>query len=81
MRAKCSTVTKTCPCVLACWQAGFERIRENEAWRGKLRAGGRYFYTRNQTSLIAFAVGQQFQKSDRSGFTIIGAHTDSPCPK
>lgn len=63
--------------------AGFTQLVEAEAWA--LEKGGKYFFTRNQTTLVAFAVGGQFdplrEDGGRSGFTIIGAHTDSPCPK
>jgi len=55
---------------------GFTEIHEIDNW--KLEAGGRYFFTRNNTTLIAFVVGKAFSPND-FGFKIIGAHTDSPC--
>ncbi|MCH5164074.1 MAG: M18 family aminopeptidase [Clostridiales bacterium] len=48
---------------------GFERIREDEAW--KLKKGGKYFVTKNDSALIAFIVGG-------AAFNIVAAHTDSP---
>lgn len=54
--------------------AGWQRISEASPWA--LQAGGRYFYTRNSSTLCAFAVGSQF--SAGNGFHMVGAHTDSP---
>ena len=51
---------------------GFIKLEEADAW--KLVPNGKYFLTRNDSSLIAFTVGS---KPDEA-FKIIGAHTDSP---
>ena len=37
--------------------AGFHLLNENEEW--DLKPGGRYFFTRNMSSLIAFAIGEK----------------------
>lgn len=66
-------------CIKQLSAAGFTRLSEKENWEGKVRPNGRYFYTRNETSLFAFAVGPQFKKGD--GFAIVAAHTDSPSLK
>mmetsp|Transcript_18125 Transcript_18125/g.37704 ORF Transcript_18125/g.37704 Transcript_18125/m.37704 type:complete len:462 (-) Transcript_18125:1892-3277(-) len=59
---------------------GFRFLRENENWDQQVAPGGAYVTTRNQSSIVAFVVGDQF-KLDSYGFKIIGAHTDSPCLK
>ncbi len=51
---------------------GFIELKEADAW--KLVPNGKYFLTRNDSSLIAFTVGSKPGES----FKIIGAHTDSP---
>ncbi|GKV13818.1 hypothetical protein SLEP1_g24792 [Rubroshorea leprosula] len=57
--------------------AGYEQILEREDW--KLEAGKKYFFTRNHSTIVAFAIGKKYAAGN--GFHIIGAHTDSPCPK
>lgn len=60
--------------------AGFKRLRESQLWDQHLERGGRYYYTRNQSALVAFAVGQEFTPG-QGGVHAVGAHTDSPCFK
>ncbi|KHG01889.1 Aspartyl aminopeptidase [Gossypium arboreum] len=57
--------------------AGFHLLNENDEW--DLRPGGRYFFTRNMSCLVAFAVGEKYIVGN--GFHVIAAHTDSPCLK
>jgi aspartyl aminopeptidase len=55
--------------------AGFTGISEADSWN--IRKGGKYYFTRNHTSIIAFTVGNQYEPGN--GFTVAGAHSDSPC--
>ncbi|GJR85149.1 probable aspartyl aminopeptidase [Tanacetum coccineum] len=57
--------------------AGFHLLSENDEWN--LKPGGRYFFTRNMSCLVAFAIGEKY--SAGNGFHVIAAHTDSPCLK
>ncbi|KAJ3215299.1 hypothetical protein HK099_006427 [Clydaea vesicula] len=59
--------------------AGFTEIKERQNFDQKLARNGKYFYTRNQSALIAFSVGGKYSRGN--GFSIVGAHTDSPCLK
>ncbi|XP_062169987.1 probable aspartyl aminopeptidase [Alnus glutinosa] len=56
---------------------GYEQVSEREDWR--LEAGKRYFFTRNHSTIVAFAIGKKYVAGN--GFHIVGAHTDSPCLK
>jgi aspartyl aminopeptidase len=53
---------------------GYSELKESDTW--ELISNGKYFLTRNDSSIIAFIVGTKTK--DASGFKIIGAHTDSP---
>ncbi|CAK9330287.1 unnamed protein product [Citrullus colocynthis] len=56
---------------------GYEQVSERADW--KLEAGKKYFFTRNHSTIVAFAIGKKYVAGN--GFHIIGAHTDSPCLK
>ena len=59
-------------------EAGFERLAETDAW--SMRPAGRYFITRNDSSIIAWTMPVEGALAE-SGFRMVGAHTDSPCLK
>jgi len=54
--------------------AGFESLSETDCWDDL--SNGKYFVVRDQSSIVAFILGKQ--QPDKSGFNIIGAHSDSP---
>jgi aspartyl aminopeptidase len=54
---------------------GFTRLGE-EGVAG-LQPGGRYYLTRNDSSIIAFVCGRESPPVE--GMRMVGAHTDSPC--
>ncbi|TWH76569.1 aspartyl aminopeptidase [Azomonas agilis] len=55
--------------------ANFKRLDERDTWN--IDAGGRYYITRNDSSIIAIQVGTQ--PITERGMRLVGAHTDSPC--
>jgi aspartyl aminopeptidase len=55
--------------------AGFSRLVDDAEW--DVQTGGRYFLTRNDSSVVAFIAGAE--SSPLAGMRMVGAHTDSPC--
>lgn len=51
---------------------GFQKLVEKEAWN--LEEGGKYYVTRNDSSLIAFKIPTR----DFGGFQIMASHSDAP---
>merc|ERR1719452_443475 len=60
-------------------EAGFKILNEVDSWKGAIQPGGKYFYHRNKSTLVAFTVGNKYQPGNE--FKVIGAHTDSPVLK
>jgi len=54
---------------------GFHHLSEADVW-ASLKPNGKYYFTRNQGTIVAFCIGGKYQPGN--GFNIIGAHTDSP---
>ncbi len=52
----------------------FKGLDESNKW--SIKAGGRFYVVRDDSSIIAFVLGQK--PISETGFEIIGAHTDSP---
>ena len=55
---------------------GFQQLNESDAW--SMVNPGRYYITRNDSSIIAFNLASDLVEN---GFRMVGAHTDSPCLK
>ncbi|PSR71774.1 hypothetical protein PHLCEN_2v12275, partial [Hermanssonia centrifuga] len=51
-------------------------IREKEDWETELKAGGKYYFTRNQSALLAFTLPQKWKPG--AGLSIVATHIDSP---
>lgn len=54
---------------------GYEELSEKERWDRRIEEGGKYFTTRNYSSVIAFEIPE---KECFPGFNIAAAHSDSP---
>ncbi len=55
--------------------AGYKHLDEREPWVAE--PGGRYYVTRNDSSIVAVKLGRR--PPVEGGMRLIGAHTDSPC--
>lgn len=54
---------------------GYRQLDERDSW--PVGVPGKYYVTRNGSSLIAVHIGRQHRLED--GLRLVGAHTDSPC--
>ncbi|KAG6041356.1 hypothetical protein E4U41_004766 [Claviceps citrina] len=57
--------------------AGFKLVKERDSWTSTLQPGGKYYLTRNGSSIVAFAIGRRWRPGN--AISIVGAHTDSCC--
>lgn len=55
-------------------KAGFQELKLADSWQ--IKKGGKYYTTRNGSSLFAFIVGHG--EPEDEGFRIIASHSDSP---
>ena len=56
-------------------EAGFQEIKERDSWSSSLQAGGKYYPTRNGSSIVAFGIGKKWKAGNP--IAMVGAHTDS----
>ena len=66
-------------CMKQLTDAGFTQISEADKW--DLQAGGKYVFSRNGSTIVAFTVGKGAATAPISNFKVVGCHTDSPCLK
>jgi aspartyl aminopeptidase len=59
-------------------RAGFQKLATNAPLTNAIQAGGKYYYTVEHSTLVAFCVGPAYQAGNAVGFHMIGGHTDSP---
>ncbi|ETS72885.1 Aspartyl aminopeptidase [Pestalotiopsis fici W106-1] len=58
-------------------KAGFTKVKERENWSATLKPGGKYYMTRNGSTIVAFAIGSKWRPGNP--IAMVAAHTDSPC--
>ena len=66
-------------------ERGYKPLSERDLWTSTIKPGGKFYVSRNDSSLIAFAVGKDYKPGN--GIGIIGGHIDAltvklkPIPK
>lgn len=53
---------------------GFTKLSERESWISKLSKGGKYFFERNGSGLMAFVIGENYKAGN--GAAVIASHVD-----
>ena len=54
-------------------RAGFHELDEGSPYQDKVVPGGKYYFTTNRSTIVAFAVGEKYKPGN--GFKIIGEYT------
>jgi aspartyl aminopeptidase len=57
--------------------AGYIQLDSDAPYKHRLVKGGKYYFTKNKSTIVAFAVGKEYVPGE-GGFKVIGGHTDSP---
>lgn len=52
------------------------QIKEQDDWEKTLKPGNKYYFTRNQSALLAFTIPQKWKQG--AGVSIVATHVDSP---
>lgn len=60
-------------------QHGYKKLSERAVWTSDLKKGGKFYVTRNSSSLIAFNVGSEYKSGN--GMAIVAGHVDALCAK
>jgi aminopeptidase I len=55
--------------------AGYQHLSERDLWSSKLKAGGKYYTSRNGSALIAFHIGADYVPGN--GIGIVAGHIDA----
>ncbi|KAG1753932.1 peptidase M18 [Suillus paluster] len=56
--------------------SGFKKVLEADDWENTLQPRGKYYFTRNQSSLVAFTIPPNWKPG--AGVSIVATHVDSP---
>ncbi|KAK2756495.1 hypothetical protein FQN54_005388 [Arachnomyces sp. PD_36] len=54
---------------------GYIRLSERDTWNSTLEKGGKYYCTRNDSSLIAFSIGKDYESGN--GIGAVAGHVDA----
>ncbi|KAL9113442.1 MAG: hypothetical protein Q9227_002483 [Pyrenula ochraceoflavens] len=57
-------------------KAGFKHLKERDSWASACEPGGKYYLTRNGSTIVAFAIGKRWKPGNP--IAMVGTHTDSP---
>jgi aminopeptidase I len=58
---------------------GYEPLSERDTWNKTLKPGGKYYCSRNGSSLIAFSIGSDYKSGQ--GVGVVAGHVDALCAK